>query len=108
MAAAAVAAAIDHSFFHGFWNFESAGFVFVQCPKMVFFVEIGITACGFMRLEFVIAGFQKFTVAHGFDSYIFFPAGGAVAGKGEDIGSGLYHSVNNIGNFINVGTGRCV
>src|SRR5699024_8767177 len=38
-------------------------------------------------------------------SYLFFLAGWTVSGKGKDIGSGFYHSVNNIRDFINICTG---
>ncbi len=44
VAVAAVAAAVNHAFLHGFRDFESAGFVFIQGPQMVFFVKVGMAA----------------------------------------------------------------
>lgn len=44
MTVSAVASAVDDALLYGIGNFENAGLVFIQCPKMVLFVKPGLTA----------------------------------------------------------------
>ena len=106
VAVAAVAAAVNHTVLYGFGDFERPGFVFVQCPQVVFFIEISLTAFGFVFLEFLVAVREQFAVTHWLDAYILFPTCRAVTGERKDIHTRRHNSVNNTGNLVNVGAGN--
>ena len=48
-------AAVNHPVLRPFGDFERPGFIFVQCPEVVFFVEVSLTACRLVCLELCIA-----------------------------------------------------
>ena len=106
VAVAAIAAAVNHAGFGVSGDLKLSDFVFVERPKMVFLVEVGLTALGLVLLEFPVAVGQKLPVSQRLDAYIFFFAGGAVAGKGEHVGFMLHHRVDNAGNLVYVCAGN--
>ena len=102
MAVTAVAAAVNHPVLRPFGDFERPGFIFIQRPEVVFFVEVGFTARRLIRLEFFIAEGQQFSVLLGRHAGVLFLAGGAVAGKGKHIHAVFYHSVYDVRDFLDV------
>ena len=102
MAVAAVAAAVDHALLGALRDFERPGFIFVQRPEVVFFVEVGLTARCLVCLEFCIADGQQFPVFLRRDAGVLFLAGGAVPGESEYIHAVFYHSINDLGNIFDV------
>ena len=106
MAVAAVAAAVDHAVLHGFGDFERPGFVLIQRPQVVFLIEVGLTACSLIFLEFLVAVREKLAVTQRFDTNILFLTGRAITGESKDIHTSLHNSINNTGNLVNVRTGN--
>ena len=102
MAVSAVAAAIDHAFLGGFRDLERPGFILVQRPEVVLFVEVGFTPRRLIRLKFRVAGGQQFPVSLRRDTSILFLAGGTVSGESKHIHAMFHHSVYNVGNLFDV------
>ena len=102
MAVATVAAAVNHAFLSVFRDFERPSFIFVQCPEVVFFVEVGFAPRRLIRLKFRIADGQQFPVFFRRDAGVLFSAGRAVPGESKHIHTIFHHSVYNVGNLFDV------
>ena len=103
MTVSAVAAAVDHPFFHRFRDFESAGLIFVQRPEMILLVKVSLAARRLIRPELFVAVRQQLTVTFWRDTHVLLLAGGAIAGKGKDIGPGLDHRVDDVWYLVDIG-----
>lgn len=72
---------------------------------MIFFVKVSFASCRLILFKFLIAVCQKPPVSQRLYTYFFLFAGGAISGKGENIGSCLYYCINNIRDLLNIRAG---
>ena len=72
---------------------------------MIFFIEEGFTALRFIFLEFPITFGKQFPITYRFDPDVLFIAGGAVAGKSENIGPIFNDRIDDVGDFVDVRPG---
>ena len=73
---------------------------------MVFFVEVGLAAGGFVFLELFVAVSEQLAVTQRLDADILFLAGGAVAGERKDVRTRCHNRVDDAGNLVDVRAGN--